>query len=161
MPFALRSPFITYDGKITTCDGAWLPELTEENAIYDDDMFVYEALKGRTWPDIEREFLYSQPDGFVLLTNEDLVASLAAWLMGSLGDINGENVVREFVVYSFAPNPDQVPDMTSWKAERLKVLTKRQRTVLRSLLVAFAERERSDFVRKHAASAVQLIDRTT
>ena len=37
-------PDVVFEGKITRHDGAWLPELTEENAIHDDDMFLYEAL---------------------------------------------------------------------------------------------------------------------
>jgi hypothetical protein len=94
-------PIVEHQGKITNCDGAWLPELSEENAIHDDDMFVYEALTGRTWPEIPTRFLHEQPDGFVLLTDEALVAYLGAWLMCALEDMDGENIVREFVVYSF------------------------------------------------------------
>ena len=58
-------------------------------------MFVYEALNGRIWPDIPKEFLRREPDGFVLLTDGTLVAYLPAWLMCALDDMDGENVVRE------------------------------------------------------------------
>ena len=37
-------PKATYTGKVTRHDNAWLPKLTEENAIHDDDMFLYEGL---------------------------------------------------------------------------------------------------------------------
>lgn len=151
-------PVVAYEGKITTCDGAWLPELTEENAIHDDDMFVYEALKGRAWPEIPKEFLGHQPDGFVLLTDEALVAYLAAWLMCALDDMEGENAVREFVIYSFSPSHDQQPDMTLEKIRRLRMLNSEQRATVRSLMTEFAKRERSSFVRSFAARAIELID---
>jgi hypothetical protein len=67
-----------FEGKITRHDGAWLPELTEENAIHDDDMFLYEALTGHKWSDIPRRFLYDMAGAFVLLTNEALIAFMAA-----------------------------------------------------------------------------------
>jgi hypothetical protein len=151
-------PAVAYEGRITNCDGAWLPELTEENAIHDDDMFVYEALTGRTWPDIQKEFLLTQPDGFVLLTHEALVAYLAAWLMCALDDMDGENIVREFVIYSFSPSPDLYPDMTPYTVGQLKALSPEQLGTVRSLVAEFAERERSPFLRKHATSAIELID---
>jgi hypothetical protein len=153
-------PVVAYEGKITTCDGAWLPELTEENAIHDDDMIVYEALKGRTWPEIPREFLGHQPDGFVLLTDQALVAYLAAWLMCALDDMEGENSVREFVIYSFSPSHDQKPDMTPEKIRRLRLLNSEQKGTLRTLMTEFAEREHSNFIRDLAARAVELIDRS-
>lgn len=150
-------PAIPHAGKITCHDGAWLPELTDENAIHDDDMFVYEALSGRVWPEIEKEFLHTQADGYVLLTNEALRAYLGAWLVCSLDNIDSENNVREFLVYAFSPD-HEVPEMTWSKMERLRALNPEQRLVLRSLLSEFAQRERSSFVRKLAIDAVELID---
>ena len=152
-------PVVLYVGKITNCDGAWLPELTEENAIHDDDKFVYEALKGRTWPDIPKQFLRNEPDGFVLLTDEAFVAYLAAWLMCALDDMDGENNVREFLIYAMSPSHDQQRDITPVKIRRLKLLNSEQRATIRSLLTEFAERERSSFIRRFATNAVELIDR--
>lgn len=152
-------PVVAYEGRITNCDGAWLPELTEENAIHDDDKIVYEALTGRTWPDIPKEFLRKEPDGFVLLTNEALVAYLAAWLMCALDDMDGENIVREFVIYSFSPSHDQQPDMTPEKIRKLRLLNSEQRATVRSLLAQFGELEPSSFLRRFSISALELIDR--
>jgi hypothetical protein len=149
-------PVVAYTGQITRCDGAWLPELTEENAIHDDDMFVYEALKDQKWTDVPKALLHTQPDGFVLLTDEALVAYLAAWLMCSLDDIEGENEVREFVVYSFSP-ADLTPN-DEFKANRIRALNPEQRLVLRSALAEFARSEPSEFIRQNAVNAVEFID---
>ncbi len=149
-------PAVAYTGKITRHDGIWLPELTAENAIHDDDEFVYEALKDRKWTDVSKTFLHEQPDGFVLLTNEALVAFLAAWLMCSLDDIDGENNVREFLIYAFSPS-GMSPNI-DFKVSLLRALSPDQRSVVRLLLAEFAQGEASDFVREYAATAVRLID---
>jgi hypothetical protein len=151
-------PTVTYTGKITRHDGVWLPELTEENAIHDDDKFVYEALQGRKWTDVPKSFLHEQPDGFVLLTEEALVAFVAAWLMCSLDDIDGENNVREFLVYSFSPSPNFLGGNTDFKVSRLRALSPEQRFVVRALLAEFAECEVDSSIRADAAKGVALID---
>jgi hypothetical protein len=152
-------PGVAVEGKITNCDGAWLPRLTRENAIHEDDKLVYEALTGRTWSDIPKQFLREEPDGFVLLTDEAFVAYLAAWLVCALDDMDGENIVREFVIYSFSPSQKQQPDMTPEKIRRLRLMNSEQRATVRSLLAEFAGRERSFFIRRFATNAVGLIDR--
>jgi hypothetical protein len=148
-------PEVTYAGKVTRHDGAWLPELTEENAIHDDDMFLYEGLIGKKWTEVPKQLLYNFPDGFVLLTDEALAAFLGAWLMRSLDHIDGENPVREFSVYAFSPGEGSTADLN---ISFLRALTPEQRSTVRSVLAEFAEREPSEFIREHAAKAVQLID---
>jgi hypothetical protein len=148
-------PEVTYTGKVTRHDGAWLPELTEENAIHDDDMFLYEGLTGKKWTEISKQLLHDFPDGFVLLTDEALVAFLAAWLIRSLDHIDGENPVREFFVYAFSPGESSTADL---KISLLRALNTEQRSAVRSLLAEFAQREPSEFIREHAASAVQMLD---
>lgn len=150
-------PAERYTGCVTRHDGAWLPELTEENAIHDDDKFLYEALKGQKWTDVPREFLYAMPDGFVLLTEQALVAFLAAWLMTSLENMEGENLVREYLVYAFSPSG--VTPNTDFIIGELRALNTEQRSVIRLVLAEFAQREPSDFIRKHASNAVEFIDR--
>jgi hypothetical protein len=152
-------PAIPYTGKVTRCDGAWLPELTEENAIHDDDKVLFEALKNRKWTDVPKQFLYEMPGDFVLLTNEALTAFLAAWLMCSLDNIAGENVVREYVVYAFSPSG--VTPTTDFITNQLRALNPEQGSVLRKLLAEFALREPSEFVKKRARDAVALIDSLT
>ena len=151
-------PVVAYAGKITRHDGAWLPELTEENAIHDDDKFVYEALKGRNWTDVPKRFLHDEPDGFVLLTDEAFIAYLAAWLMCSLDDIDGENKVREYVVYSFSPTRDFLGGNSNFTVSRVQALSPAQRSVVRSLLAEFSQREVSSSIREDAAKGVALID---
>ena len=148
-------PEVTYTGKVTRHDGMWLPELTEENAIHDDDMFLYKGLIGKKWTEVPKQLLHDFPDGFVLLTDEALVAFLAAWLMRSLDDIDGENSVREYFVYSFSREASSTADL---KISRLRALTPGQRSSVRSLLAEFAQREPSEFIREHAATAVQMLD---
>ncbi len=149
-------PAIPYTGKVTRCDGAWLPELTEENAIHDDDKFLFEALKNRKWTDVPEKFVYEMPGEFVLLTDEALRAFLAAWLVRSLDNIAGENVVREYVVYAFSPSG--VTPTTDFTINQLRALNPEQRSVLRALLAEFALDEPSEFIRKRAEDAVELID---
>ena len=149
-------PAIPYEGQVTHHDGAWLPELTEENAIHDDDMFLYEALLGRKWSDVPRDFIYAMAGDWVLLTDEALVAFLAAWLVRSLENIDGENDVRESFVYAFSPSG--VTPTRDFIAKRLNALNFEQRGLVRSLLVEFGQRARTGFIRRHAASAVELID---
>jgi len=155
----LRSfPAEPYTGKVTPNDGAWLPELTEENAILDDDKFLYEALNGRKWTEILTNFIYGQPGGLALLTDEAFTSFLPAWLLCSLENIDGQNEVRNFVVYTFSPRRDLIPDMTWFKTNRIRILNPRQRLSVRSLLAEFAERETSSYLRKLASQAIALID---
>ena len=149
-------PDVTFAGKITRHDGAWLPELTEENAIHDDDMLLYEALKGHKWSDIPHQFLYQVPDGFVLLTNEALVAFMGAWLMCSLENLTGENRVREYFIYTFGRKKEA--ESKHFTTRMLRALNPEQLAVLRLLLAEFSKTESSEFVREHADSAVELIE---
>jgi hypothetical protein len=157
---AIRAAFpaVAYTGAITRHDGTWLPELTEENAIPDDDKFVYEALVNRSWIDVSRKFLDDEPDGFVLLTSEALPAFLAAWLMRSLDEPGGENKVREFLVYAFSPSPSYAADNNAYTASLIKSLNPSQRFVVRSLLAEFCDSEVSGFIRASAHEAVRFLD---
>lgn len=88
-----------------------------------------------------------------------MVVFLAAWLVCSLEDIDGENEVRERLVYAFSPGG--VISTEELIVGRLRTLNTEQRVVVRSLLTEFAQRERSAFIRKHAVDAVKLIDSST
>lgn len=149
-------PAVPYTGSITRHDGAWLPELTEENAIHDDDEFLCEALKGRKWTDVPKDFLYAMPGDFVLLTEQALVAFLAAWLMSSLENIEGDNLVRECLVYAFSPTG--VTPTADFIRTHLRALSPEQQAVVRSLLEEFSRAEHSDYIRKQATDAVEFID---
>jgi|tagenome__1003787_1003787.scaffolds.fasta_scaffold20452846_2 hypothetical protein len=135
----------TQTGQITHSDDSDNPDIDEERDLQN-------ALSGRKWTDVPKELLQAQPDGYELLTDEAFVAFLPAWLMHSLENIDGENEIREFVIYAFSP------DMTSFKMQRLRCLSLDQRLTLRSLLAEFAERESSPYLRKLASEAVALID---
>jgi hypothetical protein len=73
-------------------------------------------------------------------------------------NLEGKHDVRNFLVYNFSPNTEMVPDMTWFKKSWIRILNSHQRLVVRSLLVEFTERESSEFVKKRAAKAVELID---
>jgi hypothetical protein len=159
---ALRSailsafPDFVYEGKITRHDGEWLPELTEENAIHDDDKLLYEALNGHKWSDIPQQFLYEMPGDFVLLIDEALVAFIGAWLMCSLENLQRENDVREYFVYTFGRKDEtQTKDFS---VGLLRAFNPQQLAVVRLLLVEFSQSESSRFVREYALEAVKLID---
>ena len=65
----------------------------------------------------------------------------------SFEDMDGENEVRESLVYSFQT------------MRQFRTLDTDQRRVVRSLLSEVEERDPSKFVRDHAAEAIALIDR--
>ncbi len=142
----VRQAFPTepYDGKVTRYDpGPWAEELDEEQALY-------ETLKGRCWPDIPADFVRNYPDAFCLLTPEALAVFFPAWLMYSLENMQGENEVRELLIYTFAP-PGH-----SW--QHLQPLTSQQRSAVRALIAEFADNEANAFVRAHAAKALARVD---
>jgi len=141
-------PVVTYTGRITRHDGGWLHDLTEHSAIHEDDLFVYQALRGKTWTEVSPGFLRDQPDGFVLLTDAALPVYLGAWLMCSLEDIPAENPVREDVVNSF-----------SGSAHLLRALNSEQRAALRSLLAFFHDCERNSYLQQRCAEALTHLDK--
>jgi hypothetical protein len=149
-------PPVVYQGQVTRFDGEWLPELTEENALLDDDKFLYEALLGRQWTEVPKDFIYAMAGDFVLLTDEALVAFLPAWIMCSFENITGENRVRDTFVYSFSP--EEQPPLRDALLSRLRALNPDQRSLVRSLLVEFAHLEPDGFVGERASAGVKFID---
>jgi hypothetical protein len=145
-------PAKTYDGVITGYDDKLNdPELDEEKELY-------ENLKGKKWTDVPQQLIKNKPDGYVRLTNESFAAFIAAWLMRSLENMNGENEVRDFVVYAFSPKHDMVPDTTEFIRQRLIALNPEQRYVLHALLTEFAKIDPSAFQRRLALEAVALLE---
>lgn len=135
-------PATRYDGQITPCDD----DLDREE--FDEDKDLYDGLKGRVWTEIPKTLLHHLPGGYVLLTNDAFVAFFAAWLMYSLEDLDQENEVRNFLVYSFCED-----------SSRLGALNSEQRHTLRSLIVEFTARGTVPFVQRLAVQALELIDR--
>jgi hypothetical protein len=135
-------PAEPYTGKVTHYDDKWneYPEL-------DEDRDLYENLNGRRWTDVPQELIRNLPDGYVLLTDQAFVVFLPEWLMVSLEGMEGENIVREFLTYTFSATMRQ-----------FRVLNPEQRLLVRSVLALVAEREPSNFVRGYAAEALVLID---
>ena len=154
-------PDVVFDGQITRHDGEWPDEVTEETPLYEgqviygDEMLLYEGLKGHKWSDIPREFLYGMTGDYVLLTSEALVAFIAAWLMCSLDDLAGENLVRDLFIYTFSPHREGSEELT---IDRLRAFNPEQLAVLRLLLTEFSQSESSSYVREHALNAAKFID---
>jgi hypothetical protein len=138
---SIRSAFPAekYSGQVTPADGAFTPEL-------DDDEALFKASSGRHWTDLDQCFLHAQPDGFELLTDAAYRAFLAAWLMYSLENMNSENEVRNFVLYAF-----------SITAQRLRALNQDQRQTVRSLLAYFKQRESNRFLRNCAEEGIAIL----
>jgi hypothetical protein len=149
-------PSFLYRGPITRYDGAWLQELTEENAIPEDYKYLYEELHGRQWTEAPKDLVHAIPAFFLFLTHEALVAFLPAWIMCALEDINGKNEVREYFIYPFSPSKEA--SQRDFELGMLRALNPDQRSLLRSVLVEFAQRERSEYLRGHASAAVKFID---
>jgi hypothetical protein len=141
-------PAETYEGKVTNYDEEVSSELTESQDILDEDQDLFRALKGRKWTEVPRQLLKNLPSGYGLLSDDAFAAFLPAWLSRSLDDMDGENEVRNFVVYAFSST-----------VVRLRLLSPEQRVVVRSLLMEFCERGTAPFVRALAVKAVALIDK--
>jgi len=152
-------PAEPYVGKVTEYDDELSSELREDQAILDEDQYLFRALKGAKWTEVPKQLLENLPDGYELLSDEAFVAFLPAWLARALDDMDSENDVRNFVVYAFSPKTDMVPDTTDRILGRLRLLSSEQRSVVRSLLVEFCERGTAPFVRALAVKAVALIDK--
>jgi hypothetical protein len=149
-------PLVAYQGPVTPYDGDWLPELTEENAFLEEYKFLYEALHGRQWSEVPKNVVYAVPSELSLLTNEAVAAFLPAWILCVLEDVNGDNEVREYFIYLFSPSKEA--SLRDFTLGRLRALNPDQRSLLRSVLMEFAQRERNEYVRGHASAAVKFID---
>jgi hypothetical protein len=141
-------PAETYVGNVTQYDDELSSELREDQAILDEEQDLFRALKGRKWTEVPKELFENLPSGYGLLSGEAFVAFLPAWLSRALDDMDGENEVRNFLVYAFTDTTGQ-----------LRLLSPEQRSVVRSLLVEFCERGTAPFVRALAVKAVALIDK--
>jgi hypothetical protein len=144
-------PSVPFFGKVTPVDGEWTPEVDDERALYD-------VLVGKKWTDIPSEFIRSQPDGFELLTDEAFQVFLPAWLRYSLENMEGENEVRHFIVFAFAPRQENL-GLTPFKSHRLRSLNSEQQDTLRALLKQFSEREPSAFIREMAKNTLTIMKR--
>jgi hypothetical protein len=140
-------PAEPYKGKITDHDGEFPDHFDEETAILDDEKELYDAFRGKAWTEVPIEIFQHQPSGYDLLADEAYAVFIAAWLMRSLENMDAENEVRDFVVYSFQT------------MRKFRVLNPEQQLTVRSLLVEFAQRGTSKFAANLAKEAVALIDR--
>jgi len=151
-------PAKAYTGRVTCYDDELCSELRQDQAILEEDQDIFRALKGRKWTEVPKQLIENLPDGHALLSDDAFPVFLPAWLCRALDDLDGQNEVRNFVVFAFSPRYDKVPDMTDHVLHRLQLLNLEQRRVLRLLLVEFTERGTPPFVRSLAAKAVTLID---
>jgi hypothetical protein len=94
----------------------------------------------------------------VLLTPAAFRAFLAVWLWQSLENLDGENPVREHVVYTFSPQRGREDSAAARVCARVEQLDEAQRNTLRSLMLTFAERDPSPSIRRYAAKTVSVID---
>ncbi len=138
-----------YEGEITPVDGESAPELDEEQTLYD-------ALKGKDWTQVPDEVIGSNPDGVVLLSDEAFCAFLPAWLIRSLDLINGENEVRELIIYTLGGSGGEPPSGRIQR--RLQALSSDQREAVRQVVVLFSIVERDPFIRAQAEKALNVLD---
>jgi hypothetical protein len=122
--------------------------------LYDDQQALYGSLHRRRWSEIPASFINSNPDGIVLLTNETFVAFLPAWLTCALTD----KQVREFMVYTFSPEPDKPSERMD---SRMLLLTSQQKKALLAFLAHCVEVESSKFIKEHARTALAYVDQST
>ena len=99
---------------------------------------------GRQWTEVSRDIVYAIPSGFCLLTNDALVAFLPVWILSALENITGENQERDFFIYAFSPG--EQASQNDFKLGMLRALNPDQRSLVRPLLMEFAQRVRGAFV---------------
>jgi len=137
-------PSERYTGPITQHDpGPWTEEADEEQALY-------ETLNGTMWTEISSDFLKAHPDIYLRLTPRAYTAFIAAWLNYSLEHMEGENTVREFLVYTCSP-PGHC-----W--EVLSPLNPAQRAVVRALMSEVASGEINGKIKENARRALARMD---
>lgn len=141
-------PADPYFGNVTNYDKDLQQELTEKNEALDEDQDLYRMLRGRGWTEIPKYFLYSHPDGYVLLSEDAFSAFLPAWLLRALDNVEAEDEVRNFLVYAFSNT-----------AQQLRHLNQEQRRTVRALLAEFAGRGTEAPVRKLIPQAIEYLDR--
>ncbi|MBS1798189.1 MAG: hypothetical protein JSS95_00020 [Acidobacteria bacterium] len=143
-------PANTYLGKLTPVDLQWTEELDEEKALY-------ESLKGKNWTQIPGEILDSLPSGYMLLTDQAFPLFFPAWLMRCLEQVSPSEI-QSFLIYSFSPKRDLVPDTTNLAVRKLKILNCEQLSTLRYLIDEISNSHSSEYVRELATKAIALID---
>jgi hypothetical protein len=87
-------PDVVYSGSITPVDGKTGEDYDEYEALHD-------ALRGKTWSEIQSSFIQGNAYGLVLLTDEAFVAYLPAWLTEGVAD----RQVSDALVSTFYPDP--------------------------------------------------------
>lgn len=107
-------PAFPYQGAVTCAEGnPWSAEI-------DEDLDLSRALKGRAWPSLPADFIELHALDLPLLTPSAFAAFLPAWLLRVLKDMNGDNVVREYVVYlSRLTNPKPIGRFAHARSEAL------------------------------------------
>jgi hypothetical protein len=124
----------------------------------DDARELYYTLRNLKWSEVPEAFIRSYPSELGLLRDVEFVAFLPAWLLQALKDAGKANPVREYMIYTFSPQHDLIPDMTSHMARRLKQMNRAQIATLRSVLKVLTKYEPSKFIREQATRAVAFID---
>jgi len=142
----------------TRCTGPITKFDNQQGEEFDEDQFVFEALSGRTWKEVPRQFVREHPGSLVLLGPEAFSAFLPIWLLCAMEEMNHENEVRELLIYSFCPKPDLVPDTSFLIRDWLRQLNSEQRQTVRAFLAYCSSAEPSPFLRAHASRAVEFID---
>jgi hypothetical protein len=94
-----------------------------------------------------------------LLTPLAFVSFLPAWMIRALENLDGDNTVRDMVIFCFAPGQleREYPCMRAHREERLRCLTSEQIGVVRTFVDFVANRERSRFVRQEALKVLDAL----
>lgn len=124
----------------------------------DDARELYYTLRNLKWSEVPEAFIRSYPSELALLRDAEFVAFLPAWLFQALEDAGKANPVREYMIYTFSPQHELIPDRTSRIARRLQQMSRAQVETVRLVLKALTKHEPSKFIREHAISAVAFVD---
>ena len=122
----------------------------------DDNLDI--LLKGKSWKNIDPQFVESNHDEYVLMNEQALPAFLAAWLWNAAEDTRLSNQIVASLVFHLATYGGLEKQESGLWGRALKGLNQGQRDVIHRLLKCAAENTSVDQDREQIAKALTNIE---
>ena len=120
-------PALPYSGPILA--------VSHDASVYEvDDDNLDTLLRGKSWKDLDSQFVESNHDEYVLMNERALPAFVGAWLWRVAGDTNLSNQVLSSLVFHLATFGGSERQKTGLWARGFQGLNQRQRDVIHLLL---------------------------
>jgi hypothetical protein len=114
--------------------------VSNDPSVYDVDTDNLDfLLKGKSWKELDPQFVESNHDEYVLMNELALPAFLGAWLWNAAEDVNLSNQVLSSLVFHLATYGGSEEQKTGLWGRGFKGLNQKQRDVIHLLLKCAAE----------------------